>query len=188
MSGRASRIAATTRSGRSLPPLMFTIIRHLLLIENKPLVEKGGAWFLRPAYDGYTSGRGRDLTADPKTPNNLTLVEQAVTASRQPLAFRSGIPLAVQSLSENGALLGYVTRPAAGGSLLSVRHPPAQGVVDTIHQILVRKNKPHRSHLLIAPHSSISPSDVAKEDVGVLRRSGMLTEAPQGLRRPQEGL
>jgi len=104
-----------------------TIIPHLLLIENKPLVEKGCTWFLRPVYDGYTSGRGRDLTADPKTPNDLTLVEQAVTAFRQPPAFQSGIPLAVQPLSENGALLGYVIRPAAGVSLLSVRHLPAQG-------------------------------------------------------------
>jgi hypothetical protein len=49
-------------------------------------------------------------------------------------------------------------------------------IVDTIHQILVRKNKPHRSHLLIATQSSISLSDVAKEDVVVLRRSGMLTD------------
>ena len=104
-----------------------TIIPHLLLIENKPPVEKGCTWFLRPVYDGYTSGRGRDLTADPKTPNDLTLVEQAVTAFRQPPAFQSGIPLAVQPLSENGALLGYVIRPAAGVSLLSVRHLPAQG-------------------------------------------------------------
>jgi len=49
-------------------------------------------------------------------------------------------------------------------------------IVDTIHQILVSKNTSHRSHLLIATHSSISLSDVAKEDVVVLRRSGMLTD------------
>jgi ABC-type cobalamin/Fe3+-siderophores transport system ATPase subunit len=49
-------------------------------------------------------------------------------------------------------------------------------IVDTIHQILVSKNASHRSHLLIATHSSISLSDVAKEDVVVLRRSGMLTD------------
>jgi len=100
---------------------------HLLLIENKQPVEKGCTWFLRPVYDGYVSGRGRDLTTDPKTPNDLTLVEQAVTAFRQPPAFQEGIPLAVQRLSENGTLLGYLIRPAAGASLLSVRHLPAQG-------------------------------------------------------------
>ena len=49
-------------------------------------------------------------------------------------------------------------------------------IVDTIHQILVEKRKPHRSHFLIATHSSISLSDVPKEDVVVLRRSGMLTD------------
>ena len=100
---------------------------HLLLIENKQPVEKGCTWFLRPVYDGYVSGRGRDLTTDPKMPNDLTLVERTVAAFRQPPAFQSETPLAVQPLSENGALLGYVIRPAAGVSLLSVRHLPAQG-------------------------------------------------------------
>jgi len=104
-----------------------TLTTHLLLIENKQPVDEGCTWFLRPVYDGYVSGRGRDLTTDPKTPNDLTLVEQAVTAFRQPPAFQEGIPLAVQRLSENGALLGYLIRPAAGVSLLSVRHLPAQG-------------------------------------------------------------
>ena len=100
---------------------------HLLLIENKQPVEKGCTWFLRPVYDGYVSGRGRDLTTDPKMPNDLTLVERTVAAFRQPPAFQSETPLAVQPLSENGALLGYVIRPAVGASLLSVRHLPAQG-------------------------------------------------------------
>ncbi|MBO9313003.1 MAG: N-6 DNA methylase, partial [Chloroflexus sp.] len=100
---------------------------HLLLIENKRPVEKGCTWFLRPVYDGYVSGRGRDLTTDPKTPNDLTLVERTVAAFRQPPAFQSETPLAVQPLSENGALLGYLIRPAVGASLLSVRHLPAQG-------------------------------------------------------------
>jgi precorrin-6B methylase 2 len=100
---------------------------HLLMIENKRPVEKGCTWFLRPVYDGYVSGRGRDLTTDPKTPNDLTLVERTVAAFRQPPAFQSETPLAVQPLSENGALLGYLIRPAVGASLLSVRHLPAQG-------------------------------------------------------------
>jgi Type I restriction-modification system methyltransferase subunit len=100
---------------------------HLLLIENKQPVEKGCTWFLRPVYDGYVSGRGRDLTTDPKMPNDLTLVERTVAAFRQPPAFQSETPLAVQPLSENGALLGYLIRPAVGASLLSVRHLPAQG-------------------------------------------------------------
>jgi len=107
---------------------------HLLLIEKpgkeqpgkEQPVEEGCTCFLHPTYDGYVSGRGRDLTADPKTPNDLTLVKQAVTAFRQSPAFQS-TPLAVQPLSENGALLGYVIRPAAGVSLLSVRYLPAQG-------------------------------------------------------------
>jgi len=104
-----------------------TLTTHLLLIENKQPVDEGCTWFLRPVYDGYISGRGRDLTTDPKMPNDLTLVEQAVTAFRQPPAFQEGIPLAAQPLSENGTLLGYLVRPAAGVSLLSVRYLPAQG-------------------------------------------------------------
>ncbi len=104
-----------------------TLTTHLLLIENKQPVDEGCTWFLRPVYDGYISGRGRDLTTDPKMPNDLTLVEQAVTAFRKPPAFQEGIPLAVQPLSENGTLLGYLIRPAAGVSLLSVRYLPAQG-------------------------------------------------------------
>ena len=104
-----------------------TLTTHLLLIENKQPVDEGCTWFLRPVYDGYVSGRGRDLTTDPKMPNDLTLVEQAVTAFRQPPAFQEGIPLAAQPLSENGTLLGYLIRPAAGVSLLSVRYLPAQG-------------------------------------------------------------
>lgn len=48
-------------------------------------------------------------------------------------------------------------------------------IVSTIHQVLKGKNKPHRSHLLIATHSSISLSDVSKEDVVVLQRPDLLT-------------
>jgi type I restriction-modification system DNA methylase subunit len=103
-----------------------TLTTHLLLIENTPPAEKGCTWFLHPVYDGYVSGRGRDLTADPKTPNDLTLVEKAVAAFRQPPAFQPDTPLTVQPLSEDGTLLGFLLRPAEEASLLSVRHLPAQ--------------------------------------------------------------
>jgi hypothetical protein len=48
-------------------------------------------------------------------------------------------------------------------------------IVSMIHQVLTGKNKSHRSHLLIATHSSISLSDVPKEDVMVLERPDLLT-------------
>lgn len=103
-----------------------TLTTHLLLIENTPPAEKGCTWFLHPVYDGYVSGRGRDLTADPKTPNDLMLMEKAVVAFRQSPAFQPDTPLTVQPLLENGALLGFLIRPAEEEALLSVRHLPAQ--------------------------------------------------------------
>lgn len=47
-----------------------TLTTHLLLIQNTPPGDAACTWFLRPAYDGYVSGPGRDLTTDPRIPND----------------------------------------------------------------------------------------------------------------------
>lgn len=48
-------------------------------------------------------------------------------------------------------------------------------IVSMMHQVFEGKGKPHKSHVLIATHSSISLSDVRSEDVLVLERPGLLT-------------
>jgi type I restriction enzyme M protein len=162
-----------------------TLTTHLLLIENKKPVEEGCTWFLHPVYDGYVSGRGRDLTTDPKTPNDLTLVEQAVTAFRQPPAFQEGIPLAVQRLSENGTLLGYLIRPAAGVSLLSVRHLPAQGKEPSMFLLEVESQEEPTAQSQKKPAvwkcalpASQAPEEVQDAETFIRKRLGLKKSDP----------
>lgn len=49
-------------------------------------------------------------------------------------------------------------------------------IVRSIHQIFEIRKPKAKSHLLIATHSSISLTDVAKEDVIILKRSGLQTD------------
>jgi type I restriction enzyme M protein len=162
-----------------------TLTTHLLLIENKKPVEEGCTWFLHPVYDGYVSGRGRDLTTDPKTPNDLTLVEQAVTAFRQPPAFQEGIPLAAQPLSENGTLLGYLVRPAAGVSLLSVRHLPAQGKEPSMFLLEVESQEEPTAQSQKKPAvwkcalpASQAPEEVQDAETFIRKRLGLKKSDP----------
>ena len=162
-----------------------TLTTHLLLIENKQPVDEGCTWFLRPVYDGYISGRGRDLTTDPKMPNDLTLVEQAVTAFRQPPAFQEGIPLAAQPLSENGTLLGYLVRPAAGVSLLSVRHLPAQGKEPSMFLLEVESQEEPTAQSQKKPAvwkcalpASQAPEEVQDAETFIRKRLGLKKSDP----------
>jgi hypothetical protein len=80
---------------------------------------------LRPVYDGYVSGRGRNLTEDPKTPNDLALTEKAVGAFRRPLHIEGKTPFAVQYLqSEKQTMLGVLVRPAPEINLRTARFLP----------------------------------------------------------------
>lgn len=98
---------------------------HLLLVHKTPLAKDALTWFLRPVFDGYVSGRGRDLTNPPQTPNDLTLVEKAVLASRQDGQPSEGVPFTIRFLQEGEQLLGVLVCPANGAILVSVRDLPA---------------------------------------------------------------
>jgi len=98
---------------------------HLLLIENKDPAEDACTWFLRPVYDGYKGGRGRDLTADPEEPNDLTLVEKAIQAIRQPSPIDGNAPISARPLNADaGRMLGLLIWPAPGVTLIGVRYQP----------------------------------------------------------------
>lgn len=110
---------------------------HLLLAHKVPPAEGALTWFLRPVFDGYIAGRGRDLTSSPQTPNDLMLVEKAVLASRQAGQPAEGVPLTVQFLEEGEQLLGALLRPVNGAILVSVCDLPATRTADQEEPVLL---------------------------------------------------
>ena len=110
---------------------------HLLLVRKAPPAEDALTWFLRPVFDGYIAGHGRDLTSPPQTPNDLMLAEKAVLASRQDGQPAEGIPLTVQFLQEGEQLLGALVCPANGAILVSVRDLPARRTEDQEEPMLL---------------------------------------------------
>jgi len=102
---------------------------HLLLIERKPPAEDACTWFLRPVYDGYKGGRGRDLTADPEEPNDLTLVEKAIQAIRQPSPTDGDVPISARPLKADDGRMGLLIWPAPGVTLIGVRYRPKDAVL-----------------------------------------------------------
>lgn len=99
---------------------------HLLLATNIQPYENALTWFLHPAYDGYVSGRGRDLTQTPQTPNDLTLVENAVLASRQITQATGEVPFSVQPLMHKENLLGVLVKVEGQALLINVRFLPGK--------------------------------------------------------------
>jgi predicted ATPase len=49
-------------------------------------------------------------------------------------------------------------------------------IVSMMHQVFEGKEKSDKSHVLIATHSSISLSDVSRDDILILERSGLLSD------------
>lgn len=101
-----------------------TLQTHLLLVTRTQPDENALTWFLRPAYDGYVSGRGRDLTQPPQTPNDLTLAEKAVLASRQMVQANGDVPFSVQTLMHGEDLLGMLIKIEGQALLVNVRSLP----------------------------------------------------------------
>lgn len=103
-----------------------TLQTHLLLVTRTQPDENALTWFLRPAYDGYVSGRGRDLTQSPQTPNDLTLAEKAVLASRQMVQANGDIPFCLQPLMNGEELLGALVNFEDQALLVNVRYLPGK--------------------------------------------------------------
>lgn len=101
-----------------------TLQTHLLLVTRTQPDENALTWFLRPAYDGYVSGRGRDLTQAPQTPNDLILTEKAVLASRQMIQANGDVPFSVQTLVHGEELLGMLVKIEGQALLVNVRSLP----------------------------------------------------------------
>jgi len=99
---------------------------HLLLVTRTQPDENALTWFLRPAYDGYVSGRGRDLTQPPQTPNDLTLAEKAVLASRQMVQANGDVPFSVQPLMHGEDLLGVLVKLEEKALLVNLRYLPGK--------------------------------------------------------------
>lgn len=103
-----------------------TLQTHLLLVTRTQADENALTWFLRPAYDGYVSGRGRDLTQPPQTPNDLTLAEKAVLASRQMVQANGDVPLTIQPLMNRDEELGVLVKVGDQALLVNVRFLPGK--------------------------------------------------------------
>lgn len=101
-----------------------TLQTHLLLVKRTQPDENALTWFLRPAYDGYVSSRGRDLTQTPQTPNDLILTEKAVLASRQMVQANGDVPFSVQTLMHGEELLGLLVKIEGQALLVNVRYLP----------------------------------------------------------------
>lgn len=108
-----------------------TLRTHLLLVHKVSPTDNAITWFLRPLFDGYISGRGRDLTRDPQQPNDLMLVKQAVAANRQAAEAAPGVPFTIQVLQQDESLLGLLLRPVPGAVLVSARYLPAKRTDDS---------------------------------------------------------
>jgi len=105
----------------------FSILQtHLLLVTRTQPDENALTWFLRPAYDGYVSGRGRDLTQAPQTPNDLTLAEKAVLASRQMVQANGDVPFTIQPLMNRDEVLGALVKVGDQALLVNVRSLPGK--------------------------------------------------------------
>lgn len=101
-----------------------TLQTHILLVTRTQPDENALTWFLRPTYDGYVSGRGRDLTQPQQKPNDLILVEKAVLASRQMVQANGDVPFSVQTLMHGEDLLGMLVKIEDPALLVNVRNLP----------------------------------------------------------------
>jgi type I restriction enzyme M protein len=110
---------------------------HLLVAHKVYLADNALTWFMRPVFDGYISGRGRDLTTDPQTPNDLTLVELAVIASRQIAQKLENVPFTVQPLQNGEALLGLLVEPTEDAVVVSARYLPKAVTVEQNESALI---------------------------------------------------
>lgn len=103
-----------------------TLTTHLLLVENTLPGNDAFTWFLRPVYDGYVSGRGRDLTDDPQPSNDLILTEKAVAAFRRPLKLGREMSFDVQYLLDKPQTLwGMLIRSTPEVNLITARYLPS---------------------------------------------------------------
>lgn len=106
-----------------------TLTTHLLLASNAIPSENALTWFFKPGYDGYDTGRGRDLTREPELPNDLWLVEKLFQTFHQPVTYDDK-HLHVTKV-ENG---GFIIRAAPASRLLSARY---YDVLDQVHAFVL---------------------------------------------------
>lgn len=139
---------------------------HLLLVQKTQPAGDASTWFLHPVYDGYVSGRGRDLTGEPNAPNDLTLIEKAMTAVRTPLESTAQFAITDYRLMDGERLQGVLFCPLNGVSLVSARYlPPKEQVSASL--LLETQQEQRRQAWQFFPNveNSIEPVQGAEEFV-----------------------
>lgn len=156
-----------------------TLATHLLLVENKrPQQGVTFIWFMRLVYDGYAGGRTRDLTTDPKTPNDLTLAEKAVAALRQPLDNPSQSDVVVQALTDGNELLGFLIRPHKDVTLLSVRYLPQKEKKDSaLFVVRIQRDQNIRNYQF-EPVFPPELKNVENDEELIRKRLGLTRQTP----------
>lgn len=99
---------------------------HLLLTKNTDSRDDSVTWFIRPAFDGYVSGRGRDLTEEPKEPNDLSFIVNAFPTLRAPQEEVDRNLSIVQWVEERAEFSGAIVRPIENAVLAATWHLPAR--------------------------------------------------------------
>ncbi len=109
---------------------------HVLLFHRKTLNQQVGhynaTWFFQTESDGYPSGRRRDLTVSPTTPNDLTFVEQVLLTrgkytDSDTLFSADGTPLlGVRRITWGDTYQGAVIEAINGAILTNVAYYPKQ--------------------------------------------------------------
>lgn len=90
---------------------------HLLLTYNHPPQPESLTWFFKAGSDGYETGRGRDLTRDPKYPNDLHSIEILFLNSQLQVNYDDK-PLHVTTLADDG----HIIRVALNSRIISARY------------------------------------------------------------------
>jgi type I restriction enzyme M protein len=104
---------------------------HLFLV-TRPIDSENrvtDTWLFRAQEDGYSSGRSRDLTIDPITPNDLTRVETVIDWWRaeyreQPWFHQSGLSLFRQDANDTLDLLTIDTDQTLAIQRIELYRPP----------------------------------------------------------------
>jgi type I restriction enzyme M protein len=103
---------------------------HLLIVRRRTPVAQDQAWFIQLEYDGYPTGRGRDLTEPPSEDNDLPFVE-GIFAKREAnfdavMSGEEGALLGVKKItSKKGQFLGMVIEAIAAATLASIERFPS---------------------------------------------------------------
>jgi len=123
--------AVISLPGDALQPYS-SLQAHMLLVNKKNEHQHSqqiATWFFQPAYDGYPSGRKRDLTTPPTMPNDLTYVEKVLltrgshSEDEQTFATVGMALIGVKKIKSGETFLGVIIEALNGAAFRVAYYP-----------------------------------------------------------------